>query len=104
MNKTPPLPSRREEVLMQLLVRREMYGRELRTEYEARTGQALPLGSLYVTLDRMEEKGFIASRQGESDPVRGGNRKKHFRLTAAGVRALNRAREWSGDGALPAGA
>ena len=89
MAKNTPMPNQREAIILSILVRGEKYGREVRTDYETRTKQAMPLGSLYVTLDRMEEKGFVASRMGESDPGRGGNRRKYFKLTASGFASLN---------------
>lgn len=58
-----------------MLVDREMYGRELRREYLDRTGANLPYGSLYTTLERMFQKGFLLKRLGESPPERGGNRR-----------------------------
>ena len=46
------------------------------------------MGAVYKALDRLEDKGLVASRIGEPTPERGGRRKKHFRLSAAGQRAL----------------
>jgi len=46
-----------------------------------------------VTLDRMEDKGFLHSRHGESDPERGGNRRKYYTLSASGLKSLNLLRE-----------
>lgn len=89
------MPSQREAVILASLLHGERYGRDIRSEYERRTKQSLPLGSLYVTLDRLEEKGFIRSRLGESASERGGNRRKYFKITAAGVGALNEARQWA---------
>lgn len=95
MPKDNIVPNQREAVLMAILLHGERYGREIRTLYEGRTGQRLPFGSLYVTLDRMEDKGFLRSRLGESDSVRGGNRRKYYKLTAAGVKSLNLVQEWT---------
>lgn len=83
------MPNRREAVLMAILLHGEKFGREIRDKYEERMKQAMPLGSLYTTLDRMEEHGFIKSRQGESNPERGGNRRRYFKITASGIDALN---------------
>jgi PadR family transcriptional regulator PadR len=88
-----PLPNQREAVILNILLRGELYGREIRERYGQRIRGNLPLGSLYVTLDRMEDKGFVSSRMGESTHERGGNRRKYYRLTGAGVRALNNLRE-----------
>ena len=57
----PPLPSmsRTESLVMELLRNRERYGLEL---VDASDG-SLKRGSVYVILARMEEKGFVESRQ-----------------------------------------
>lgn len=85
---TTKTPTTREAVLLQLLINGEKYGRELRDAYERETGKRMPLGSLYVTLDRMEDKGFLKSRMGDSVAARGGNRRKYYRIQANGHAAL----------------
>ena len=64
------------------------YGVTLRREIERRTGRDVAVGSVYATLARLEEKGFVTSREGEPTPVRGGRARKHFRVEPAGVEAL----------------
>lgn len=56
-----PSMSRTESQVMELLRGRERYGLEL---VDA-SGGALKRGSVYVILARMEEKGFVDSRQEE---------------------------------------
>ncbi len=46
------------------------------------------LGSVYVTLDRLQNKGYVASTVAEGTPERGGKPKRFYRLEAAGLRAL----------------
>jgi len=46
------------------------------------------LGAVYVTLDRMEDKGFVSSWLSEPTPERGGRSKRYYRVEAAGERAL----------------
>jgi PadR family transcriptional regulator PadR len=46
------------------------------------------LGAVYVTLDRLEDKGLIASWMSEPSPERGGRAKRCYRLEALGERAL----------------
>ena len=62
---TPRLPSMSptESLVMELLRGRERYGLEL---VDASDG-TLKRGSVYVILARMEEKGFVDSRQEERD-------------------------------------
>jgi PadR family transcriptional regulator, regulatory protein PadR len=46
------------------------------------------LGAVYVTLDRLEDKGFISSWLSDPTPERGGRAKRCYRLEALGERAL----------------
>jgi DNA-binding PadR family transcriptional regulator len=57
-------------------------------EVQARLDREVAASAAYATLDRLEAKGLVASRTGESSPARGGRAKRHFTITAAGVRAL----------------
>jgi PadR family transcriptional regulator PadR len=82
-------PNQRECILLSILLPGERHSLEILDEFEKRTGRDFPLGSLYVTLDRMTEKGFLKSRSGKSNPQRGGNRRKYFRVSPAGSKALN---------------
>jgi PadR family transcriptional regulator, regulatory protein PadR len=46
------------------------------------------LGAVYVTLDRLEDKGLVSSWLTEPTPERGGRGKRCYRLEALGERAL----------------
>jgi PadR family transcriptional regulator len=46
------------------------------------------LGAIYVTLDRLEDKGFISSWLSDPTSERGGRAKRCYRLEALGERAL----------------
>jgi DNA-binding PadR family transcriptional regulator len=48
----------------------------------------IALGAVYVTLDRLEDKGFVSSRLSGPTPERGGRSKRFYRLEALGERAL----------------
>jgi PadR family transcriptional regulator, regulatory protein PadR len=85
------VPNTRELCLLGILIAGEKYGLQLREEYEVASRDRMPLGSLYVTLDRLEVAGFVRSRIGESVAANGGNRRKYFVLTAAGRRAFDAA-------------
>ena len=69
------------------------YGAELVRELEERTGRQVQGGALYVTLDRLEKKGYVTSRMGGPDPKRGGRPKRFVEVTPKGVRALAEHRE-----------
>lgn len=66
----------------------EAYAVSVRDEIHAEARVDLSRGTIYVTLDRLEQKGLLASRF--SDPVaeRGGKARRCFTLKAAGARAL----------------
>ena len=50
--------------------------------------KSVSLGAVYATLDRLEDKGLITSWLSDPTPERGGRSKRHYRLQAAGERAL----------------
>ena len=64
------------------------YGVSIQERIKDRTGREPSTGSIYASLDRLEEKGFVKSRQGESTKERGGKRKLYFTITAPGQRTL----------------
>lgn len=79
----------------------EAYGVPIAKELLNLTGRDISLGSIYAALDRMELKSFVVSWLGDPTPERGGRAKRYFRVTPAGIRALERTRTaliklWSG--------
>jgi len=50
--------------------------------------KAASLGAVYVTLDRLEDKGLVSSWLSDPTPERGGRAKRCYRLEALGERAL----------------
>ena len=81
----PTLPAK-EALIIELLSsagrRGEMYGLELVTASKGR----LKRGTVYVTLGRMEEKGFVASRLEDAPPDAGGLPRRLYEATALGRR------------------
>jgi DNA-binding PadR family transcriptional regulator len=49
------------------------------------------LGAVYVTLDRLEEKGYVTSWKSDPTPERGGRAKRCYQVEALGERALQEA-------------
>lgn len=84
----------------------DAYGVRLAEDLEASVGRRVSRGSVYVTLDRMEEKGWIESTTTPPRPERGGRPRRVVQLTPAGVDALRKSRTalltlWDGlEGAL----
>jgi PadR family transcriptional regulator, regulatory protein PadR len=64
------------------------YGVSIQEHIERRAGHEPSSGSVYATLERLEEKGYVRARQGEPTPERGGRRKLYFTVTASGQQAL----------------
>ena len=79
----------------------DAYGVPIADAIEETSGRDVAAGSVYITLGRLEEKGFVVSRLGESTPERGGRAKTYFRITGKGLREVRRAQRtltalWSG--------
>jgi len=83
-----------EQVVLLAVLRldEEAQGSRVLEEIHARTGRRVARGALYVTFDRLEEKGLLRSRYGDPGPERGGRPRRRLALTPAGLRALRQAR------------
>jgi DNA-binding PadR family transcriptional regulator len=68
----------------------EAYGSLIRTEIERRSGRAVSRGAVYITLERLEEKGLLSSSPGEASEARGNRPKRLFRVTPFGVKSVKR--------------
>ena len=85
MRELPRLSTKETEILGTLIGAREMYGLEIARASEGR----IKTGTLYVTLNRMEDKGLISSREAECARVDGAPRRRMYRVTAQGARAMS---------------
>jgi DNA-binding PadR family transcriptional regulator len=65
----------------------DAYGVSIHDRLSA-AGVKTSLGAIYTSLERLEQRGFVSSRLGEASPTRGGKRKRMFRATATGRKAL----------------
>jgi DNA-binding PadR family transcriptional regulator len=79
----------------------EAYGVPISEAIEHSSGRPVSVGSVYVTLNRLETKGLVASRLGEPTAERGGRAKTYFRVTARGLRGVQQAQRtltalWTG--------
>ena len=70
----------------------DAYGIPILDEVSARCGRVVSRATVYVALRRLEQKGLVVSRMGESTPERGGRAKRYFKLRAAGLKALRDSR------------
>ncbi len=82
-----------EQIVLLAILRlgEEAYGVAIRSEIIERTDRTPSPGALYLTLDRLEEKGFVTSRLGDPTPQRGGRAKRFFAVTKSGAAAVRRA-------------
>lgn len=80
----PSLSAKEAIILRLLIVDGEMYGLQL---VDASDGK-LARGTVYVTLSRMAEKGFVESRQEPPNPQSIGLPRRMYRSTDHGVAAL----------------
>ncbi len=58
-------------------------------EYKKQTGKNINISAIHTVLYRLEEKGFLESKLGESGDFRGGKRKRIFYLTSYARKVLN---------------
>lgn len=80
-DRTPSI-SPTESLILDLLTAREKFGLELVDTSDGR----LKRGSIYVTLGRMELKGFVESRQEERVPGAIGLPRRLYRATPYGLK------------------
>src|SRR5262245_53101329 len=82
------LPSETELRLLALVVT-EQSGRQVADSYEKATGREILPGTLYVTFRRLREAGWVTVR----DDEHADGRVRWFQITAAGAKAMQRARD-----------
>lgn len=86
-----------EEEILHLLIGREMYGLQIVQAYEeaSQGTRKLSVGTLYPTLSRMEGRGLLTSHMvARPEDDKGGARRKLFRITLLGSRALTQAEDF----------
>ena len=69
------------------------YGVTIKDEIEQRLDREVSIGALQVTLRRLESKGFLKSKQGDTNETRRGRPKLFFEITAYGKKALEYSKE-----------
>jgi len=70
----------------------QAYALSIIRELDRRATRRVDRGALYKTLDRMESKGLVKWKTEPATPTRGGHRRRLFKVTPAGVRALQASR------------
>jgi DNA-binding PadR family transcriptional regulator len=69
----------------------EATGTGVRDAITRRTGRAIARGAIYVTLDRLEDKGLLASRLDQASPERGGHPRRFFKVIPLGMKRVRHA-------------
>src|SRR5215218_3465467 len=87
----PQLTSSERCILELLLAKEEKFGLQLVAE----GGGVLARNSIYVVLDRMQQKGLVESRAEEKSPDRPGIPRRMYKITGKGGYAMTLHRQWS---------
>ena len=83
-----------EQVVLLAILRLgdEAYAVSVQSEIEQCTGRDVSRGSIYITLDRLETKGYLRSRLADPTPERGGRAKRYYTLRPIAIEALRESR------------
>ena len=83
-----------EQVVLLAILRLgdDAYAVTIRDEILECTGREVSRGSIYITLDRLETKGYLKSRLADSTPERGGRAKRYYELRPRAIEALKEGR------------
>lgn len=99
-----------EEIILTAIWRLKdnAYGVTIRKKVEEVTGREMIYGTLYNILGQLVRKGYVKKSRGMPTSERGGRSKMYYRLSPAGIQALQEARElqkliWEGLPDLAAG-
>lgn len=80
------------ELLVMLAVLRlgpdEAYTVSIGKDIQQRTGRSIRRANIYTTIQRLEAKGLVSTRLGESRPERGGKPRRLVTAEPAGLAAL----------------
>ena len=89
------LLSRQEEVVLLSIwkLKGNAYGVTVREFISEVTGKYWSIGSIYVPLDRLVEKGLVSAYQGQPTKRRGGRSKRFYEITSEGMQVLAEIRE-----------
>jgi DNA-binding PadR family transcriptional regulator len=91
---TPGIPSDFEQQVLLAVWRLgdKAYGASVREKLETATGRDVAQGAVYITLVRLEKKGWLKSSLSDPTPVRGGKAKRYFQIVPAGIAGVKAAR------------
>ena len=64
------------------------YGISIKESIESRLHRNVSVGAMRTALSRLENKGLLESEFGEATAIRGGKRKRYFKVTPFGKKVL----------------
>jgi DNA-binding PadR family transcriptional regulator len=70
----------------------EAYSLSIVDDIRARTGRAVRRSAVYMTLQRLEKKGYVSTYLGTPRSERGGKARRHVKLEAPGLAAVHESR------------
>jgi PadR family transcriptional regulator PadR len=76
-----------------LVLKDDAYGVSIKREINEQGKRNISRGALHTALSRLEEKGFLTSKQGEGNEDRGGRPKRYYEVSKKGMAALKEAKE-----------
>jgi PadR family transcriptional regulator PadR len=84
------LLSRTEELLLNCILRlqEDAYTFMISEKLKEITGKRWAFGAIFISLDRLERKGYINSYLGDETPERGGRRKRFYSISKEGLKTL----------------
>ena len=88
-----------EEIVMLTvgILHEDAYGVSIKKEIETRLNRKVSVGALQTALKRLEDKGYLKSREGEATQERAGRPKRYFTITAYGKKAMDYTRTTRND-------
>ncbi len=80
-----------EEIVMLTvaILYQNAYGITIKKDIETRLNRSVSVGAMRTALNRLEKKGYLSSHFGEATASRGGKRKRYFKVTPVGKKALD---------------
>ena len=90
-----PLLGEVEQLVLLAILRLgdEAYAVPIRTVIHDAAGVDLSRGTIYVTLERLERKGYVTSWFSDPQAIRGGKARRFFRLKPPGLAAVKAAKQ-----------
>jgi PadR family transcriptional regulator PadR len=80
-------------MLMAAVLHGNAYGVSIKKTIEISLDRKVSVGALQSALKRLELKGYLKSKDGDSSSERGGRPKRYYEITASGRRAIEATKE-----------